>query len=181
MKNLKKKTMMKSNIFGIEYTAEDMERMAQVMLSAKQFMSKYGKGMQPRVMGDVILNHTGNAGKVSEDENHKYTAFDAPAKYVKDIDLYRYTSLTAEEVHRAAKKRHSGMPYIDCRIYDSTRVNYGCAFCYEYNLRSVLRYEEKLKKMRKLEENGREKTKIICKYTSMFHRKEREIAEEEER
>lgn len=63
--------MMKSNIFGIEYTAEEVEKMAQVMLSATQFMKTYGKGIQPRVMGDVILNHTGNAGKVSEDENHK--------------------------------------------------------------------------------------------------------------
>ena len=172
---------MKSNIFGIEYTAEEVEKMTQVMLSARQFMSKYGKGMQPRVMGDVILNHIGNAGRTVYSGSIKYTSKTAPNIYVKDIDLYRYTSLTAEEVHRAAKKRHSGMPYIDCRIYDSTRVNNGSAFCYEYNLRSVLRYEEKLKKMRKLEENGREKTKIICKYTSMFHRKEREIAEEEER
>lgn len=44
MKNLKKKTTMKSNIFGIEYTAEEKERMAQVMLSATQFMKNYGKG-----------------------------------------------------------------------------------------------------------------------------------------
>ena len=47
MKNLKKKTKMKSNIFGVEYTAEEKERMAQVILSATQFMKNYGKGMPP--------------------------------------------------------------------------------------------------------------------------------------
>ena len=183
MKNLKKKTTMKSKIFGIEYTAEEKERMAQVMLSATQFMKNYGKGIQPRVMGDVILNHTGNAGKVSEDENHKYTAFDAPAKYVKDIDLYKYTSLTYEQVNRFSHLSPSHPKRIKYRTYGKT--NYNHILC-EYYLPDILKVEEMLKEERKkkkaeelieAEEDGSEKTQIICKYTSMFHCKKRENEE----
>ena len=179
MKNLKKKTKMKSNIFGVEYTAEEKERMAQVILSATQFMKNYGKGIQPRVMGDVILNHTGNAGKVSEDENHKYTAFDAPAKYVKDIDLYKFTSLTYEQVNRFSHLSPSHPKRIKYRTYDKT--NYNHILC-DYYLPDILKVEEMLKEERKKkkaeelikaeEENGCEKPEI-CKYTSMFHKKSR--------
>lgn len=129
--------------------------MAQVMLSARQFMKNYGKGMQPRVMGDVMLNHTGNAGKVSEDENHKYTAFDAPAKYVKDIDLYKFTSLTYEQVNRFAHLSTSNPKRIKYRKYDKT--NYNHILC-EYYLPDVLKVEEILK-----EERTRKKAEVMNK------------------
>lgn len=146
MKNLKTKTMMKSNIFGIEYTAEEIERMAQVMLSARQFMKNNGKGIQPRVIGDVVLNHIGNVGKVSEEENHEYTAFDAPAKYVKDVDLYKYTSLTYEQVNRFSHLSPSNPKRIKYRTYDKT--NYNHLLC-EYYLPDILKVEEMLKEERK--------------------------------
>lgn len=137
---------MSKNIFGIEFTAEDIERMTQVIFSAREFMKNYGKGIQPRVMGDVVLNHIGNAGKVSEDENREYTAFDAHAKYVKDVDLYKYTSLTYEQVKRFSHLHSSNPKHIKYRTYDKTSYNH--LLC-KYYLPDILKVEEMLKEERK--------------------------------
>lgn len=142
---------MSKNIFGIVYTAEEIERMEQVKLSARQFMKTYGKGMQPRVMGDDMMAYIGNVSKAVDIDGKRYTSKTAPDIYVKDVDLYKVTSLTLDEVHRAAKYRQKGLPLIACRTYDRPRINNGNAFCYEYNLPSVLMYEERLKYRRELE------------------------------
>lgn len=148
---------MKSNIFGIEYTAEEVERMVQVMFSARQFMKTYGKGMQPKIIGDDMTTYIGGVNSPFDLSGKHYTSKTAPDIYVKDVDLYKVTSLTLDEVHRAAKHRQKGMPLIAYRIYDRPRINNGNAFCYEYNLPSVLRYEEKLMYRRELEKKKAEK------------------------
>ena len=159
MKNLKKKTKMKSNIFGIEYTAEEVERMVQVMFSARQFMKTYGKGAQPKIIGDDMTAYIGNVSKAVDLDGKRYTSKTAPDIYVKDVDLYKVTSLTLDEVHRASKNRQKGLPLIACRTYDRPRINNGNAFCYEYNLPSVLMYEERLKYRRELERKKQEQKK----------------------
>lgn len=136
---------MKNNIFGIEYTAEDLERIERTVLAVNAFMKQYGKGSQPKVVGDELLVHVGNAGKAVEDESHDYTAFDTPAKYVKDIDLYKYTSLTYEQVSRFSHLKRTDPKRIRYKTYDKT--NYNHLLC-EYYLPDVLKVEEMLREER---------------------------------
>lgn len=127
------------------YTVEDIERIQRTVLAANDFMKRYGKGSQPRVVGDELLVHVGNAGKAVEDDSHDYTAFTAPAKYVKDIDLYKYTSLTYEQVSRYSHLKRTDPKRIRYKTYDKT--NYNHLLC-EYYLPDVLKVEEMLREER---------------------------------